>query len=155
VLLKKKALRFNAVTHQPNIQHNFRASGDFRTHRVYWDINGTNGSWVRFIEKGDIIELMVRTEYPGWVNIVKAAELEILYEHETEANKTIGLVTSPFEYIPLRSASNIRLISVHPGSFDDALSCTQLYTHSLKLSKRKTLLLLGKSISSNDDQFGI
>ena len=128
MILKKKALRFNAVTYQPEIQRNFRASGDFRTHRVSWDINGTNGSWVRSIEKGDIIGLVARAEYPAWVNIVKAVELEILYEHETEVNSLIGLVTSSFEYIPLRSASDIRLVLVHPGSFDDALNCTLIHS---------------------------
>ena len=91
---------------------------------------------MRSIEKGDIIALVARAEYPAWVNIVKAVELEILYEHETEVNSLIRLVTSSFEYIPLRSASDIRLILVHPGSFDDALNCTLIHSSlaSAKLS---------------------
>jgi hypothetical protein len=129
VLLRRKALRFNAVTHLLEIQRNVRASAEFRTHQVSLGTNGENGSWVRSIQKGDVIEFMVRAEYPAWVNITKSVEMEILYEPETEMIKAmIGHAPGRFEYLPLPSAHQIRLISIHPGSFDDALNCTLIHS---------------------------
>ena len=143
--LKRKALRFNAVSHQLEIQRNFRGSDVYRTHRVSWDTNGVNGSWVRSIKKGDVVEFLVRAEYPAWVNIVKSVEVEILYDPETEAsdtinNTTIRDATSCFEYAELHSAREIRLILIHPGSFDDPLNCTLIHANleSAELSGYET-----------------
>jgi hypothetical protein len=109
VLLKRKALRLNAVAHQLEVQRNVRGSKDFKMYQISWDTSGANGSWMRSIEKGDAIEFIVRAEYQAWVNIVKSAELEILYEPEMEENRTMIArhVTDFFEYIPLDSAREI------------------------------------------------
>jgi hypothetical protein len=125
VLLKRKAIRLNAVANRLETQRNVRGSKDFKTHQVSWDTNGVNGSWVRSIEKGGIIEFIVRAEYQAWVNIVKLVELEILYEPEMEDNRTTidRHVTGFFEYIPLHSAREIRLILVRPAGFEAISYC--------------------------------
>jgi len=81
--------------------------------------------------------LIVRAEYQAWVNIVKEVKLEIQYKSETQRdNRSIGLFNDSFAYDPLDEAeSQIRLILVHPGSFDDAMECTLIHT-SIQNAKR-------------------
>lgn len=137
MVLKRKALRFNIITQQLEVLHNVRGSANFKEHQVSWDGNGVNGSWVKSMSKGDIIECIVRAEYPAWVNIVKSVELEILYEPERDSHNTvISHVTNSLNYVLLNSARQIRLILVHPGAFDDALNCSLI--HSDLVSAKRT-----------------
>lgn len=62
------------------IQRNVHASSDFRVHVHTWnhdDADTDIAQCVHNIRSGDVIQVLAKAQFPGWVNHVKSVEVEI------------------------------------------------------------------------------
>jgi hypothetical protein len=63
------------------IQANVHASSTFLQHINIWDVedNAIEGlqEWLCLIEPGDAVEVYPMARYPGWINTVDYAEVEV------------------------------------------------------------------------------
>uniref|UniRef100_A0A8H7XQ38 Uncharacterized protein n=1 Tax=Psilocybe cubensis TaxID=181762 RepID=A0A8H7XQ38_PSICU len=80
-----------------DIQRNYRASPELRTHRVVWSakdepdltdhdrqfdpLTGAyrGAGFVQSLRPGDLIGIVMRAKYPAWANFVESASIEIIY----------------------------------------------------------------------------
>ncbi|KAK7419698.1 hypothetical protein QQZ08_010785, partial [Neonectria magnoliae] len=127
---------FDAAVHRPDgrsdlrtltIMHNRCANPEFFQQHCIWhsDPGTRGGSWVKGLRARDVIQLIPKAAYAGWVNIVHECQIKVEYEVE-DLPVDIGLVrlaSNATHYpTPLDSSSQqIRLLNVEPGLFDDPL----------------------------------
>lgn len=90
--------------------------------------------WLEALLPGDVIELVPKAIYPGWLNIVRQAEIKFEYiainpELEAlEASEDLIRNPNPLYEMPLDPLRRqTRVLAIQPGSFDDPLVCQMLY----------------------------
>lgn len=64
-----------------NISRNVRASRDFHTHRKCFS---DPEHLVSHVELGDMLQLFIRSAYPGWINTVKYAKIAAYFTLEID-----------------------------------------------------------------------
>jgi hypothetical protein len=96
--------------------------------------------WINAIQSGDAIQIIPAAQYPAWINFVQQAEIEIHYILAPQHAAIFGhpgpaVVSDATGHQLYRSldpeSDEVRLILLHPGSFEDPISCSITYT-SLK-----------------------
>ncbi|KPM42173.1 hypothetical protein AK830_g4379 [Neonectria ditissima] len=125
---------FDAAVHRPDgrsdlrtltIMHNRCANPElFPLHCVWHSDPGTRGgSWVKGLRARDVIQLIPKAAYAGWVNIVQEGQIKVEYEVEDFAGdmSLVRLASNATHYpTPLNSDSQeIRLLNIEPGLFND------------------------------------
>ncbi|KAK5657424.1 hypothetical protein OQA88_2996 [Cercophora sp. LCS_1] len=107
------------------INHNRVADSEFFVAMTRWDAESSAPrakSWLRSVQPGDVIQLIPRAQFPGWVNIVRGGSIELEYEVRTAANQQ-GALHIPNPGHVYRSLDNaaqqIRILAVNPGEYDD------------------------------------
>ncbi|KAH6976534.1 heterokaryon incompatibility protein-domain-containing protein [Ilyonectria sp. MPI-CAGE-AT-0026] len=107
------------------IMHNRCANPELFRLSCTWHSNpGTRGgSWVKGLMARDVIQVIPKAAYAGWVNIVQEGQIKIEYEveHSLSHLGTIQLASNAVHYPrPLDSASQeIRLLNIEPGVLED------------------------------------
>ncbi|KAK6086581.1 heterokaryon incompatibility protein [Seiridium cupressi] len=104
------------------------ANDQFQRRRTTWAVqpgSDVQTTWLRTLQPRDIIQIIPRALFQGWVNFVKEAEIEVLGRQRAE-------VFSPLEgpnlkphgiYESIKLATNdIRLLSIEPGSQEEPMS---------------------------------
>lgn len=126
--------RFQNDPHHVEVQVNRRGNPDFYLHHVRWDDDAASLPTSRFVQSlrpGDTVQLYALAHFPGWVNIVGAAEIRIRYGL-TEGIPQVpiphlmgpDLYSSTFYRTLDPAADEIRLLEVHPGPFDEPIYCS-------------------------------
>lgn len=94
--------------------------------------------WLKSLAPDDVVELYPRAVFPGWVNIVKEARIELEYARASDQQPGKGERDSPFKRNsrlysrPLNSELlEIRFLQIRPGMYHDPIICQFGYT-SLK-----------------------
>lgn len=129
------------------LQYNVHASGQFRKHEICWDADGEDTSireWINAIRGGDAIQIIPKAQYPAWMNFVQKAEIEV-HGSETPRDTAESEVPRPIVtpeaagshhracYRHLDEAAHeIRLVFLNPGSLDEPISCSLMYTSLLE-----------------------
>ncbi|KAI1123255.1 heterokaryon incompatibility protein-domain-containing protein [Nemania abortiva] len=76
--------------------------------------------WIRELRPGDVIQLIPKAMFLGWVNIVLDASIEVEYQSLTAIPKPVTRPTPTILYQQLRHRDRqIRVLVVKPGLFDD------------------------------------
>ena len=127
-------------SHRIVFQANIHADFTFRQHENVWNFDDNDPShqnWLGSIKGGDLVQIIPRAQYLAWLNYVKSAELEVFWENATiqgSRNLTPGNVpghplrNDDFPYQPLDELnSQIRLITLKPGSFSEPIACYMTY----------------------------
>ncbi|KAK3941750.1 putative heterokaryon incompatibility protein [Diplogelasinospora grovesii] len=127
------------------IQHNRVADPEFFEVTTRWDVHDTQSrtkAWLQTLRPGDIIQIIPRACYGGWVNIIQEASIKIEYQPDstdqsTQAAATLSKpVTNSFYHQLRQDDQQIRLLVVKPGVSDDAIQAS--FEHaSLALSPQK------------------
>jgi hypothetical protein len=63
-----------------HLQSNAHAVAEFKVHKNTWDARDMDverQEWLRFLQPGDVVQLIPRALYRAWVNHIKRAEIEI------------------------------------------------------------------------------
>lgn len=101
--------------------------------------------WLREIRGGDSIQIVPKAQYPGWVNYVNEAEIELQYvasPPDTFLPNAVGrpilssipeIETSIYRKLD-KDKKDIRLIILDPGLSEDPISCSLIYTSLLNPS---------------------
>lgn len=133
------------------ISTNLRATSSFNTYHASWDYCTSDARIahvVTSLQPGDVIQLFARAHFAGWVNFVKEARIEIFYEGvkslgtatlDKSSNDMVQhqdpLANMPFESTDFsnyrvldRNTQEIRLLVIHPGSFDDPITCSLVHS---------------------------
>jgi hypothetical protein len=89
--------------------------------------NDIHSTWLRTLKPGDVIQIIPRALYQGWVNVVREAEIEVLGRQRAE---TFSPTQEPsiqpheiYKFIGGLMKNEIRLLSIGPGSKEDPVSC--------------------------------
>ncbi|KAI2617581.1 HET-domain-containing protein [Hypomontagnella submonticulosa] len=129
---------------------NIRASSNPRKHVVDWVLKqesakevqhhviGSNddGNWLSNIQGGDTVQIIPMAEYPGWINFVVEARIEVWFEIIDHHDGPARVLTIPSSLRPLYgqldgSRKEIRLIIIEPSSDKESdvlqLSLTRTY----------------------------
>lgn len=86
--------------------------------------------WLKSLAPGDIIELYPRAVFPGWVNIIREARIELEYvklpsqhagktEHDSPFERNSHLYSRPL----VSELLEIRFLQIQPGMYDDPIIC--------------------------------
>ena len=93
-----------------------------------WGVNWK--PWLKALKPGDVIELVPWAMYPARLNIIRSAKIELEYDGEDARNSFGGEGTMQFELnAPLykrcldAETLEIRVLSIHPGDFNDPITC--------------------------------
>ncbi|KAJ8131001.1 hypothetical protein O1611_g2628 [Lasiodiplodia mahajangana] len=109
------------------VQYNVHASAIFKRHEITWSADSEDVSareWVQSIRGGDTVQIIPKAQWPGWVNFVREAEIEVHCGEFRAAD-----VSPPQCYRPLdKSAAEVRLLCLNPGTSNDQISCSLIHT---------------------------
>ncbi|PQE33433.1 heterokaryon incompatibility protein [Rutstroemia sp. NJR-2017a WRK4] len=103
---------------------NHRGVPQFHDHTARWDEStpGAKWKWIESLQPGDIVQLVPRATYQGWVNFIQTARITIAYEPTIE-RPLLRNTPSMGKYIyarPLNSSTKeIRLLDLQPGEAGD------------------------------------
>ena len=124
-------------------QYNIVASLEFRRHEIRWDFDKVDKnlqSWLNTLQAGDAIRIVPKAQYPGWVNFVQEAEIEL---HFIEGPPRDMMPVLPVSELVISEVSEleshvfrklnedlkeIRLVLLNPGSVEEPISCSLVYT---------------------------
>ncbi|KAK3900484.1 putative heterokaryon incompatibility protein [Staphylotrichum tortipilum] len=147
---------FEVAVHRPGgnmsdiwpigIQRNRAANPRFAKATTRWDIETSESrpaAWLRSLRPGDVIQIIPKAAFVGWVNIVSKASIKIEYQPAGEVHDITLRHTStaiPAEYYrPFEHAGEqIRLLIVKPGSYDDAIQASFAYTSLASPANQQT-----------------
>ncbi|KAI1282691.1 heterokaryon incompatibility protein-domain-containing protein [Xylaria sp. FL0933] len=117
----KRALHHNVVAN-PN------------SHRIQTIVhidNPEDREWLANFKGGDSIQLVPRAMYPGWVNFVEEAEIEILGRLKTGGPiplvRKIGTGSSSAYRKLQQEVDEIRILHLHPAARDAEIMCSLKY----------------------------
>ncbi|GAP84250.1 putative heterokaryon incompatibility protein [Rosellinia necatrix] len=78
-------------------------------------------AWLQALQPNDVIQLIPKAMFPGWVNIVLEASIEIEYQPRA-TQKPAPEPVAAIPYQPLtQEDQQIRVLVVKPGAFDDII----------------------------------
>jgi hypothetical protein len=95
---------------------------------------------VNSIRGGDAIQVFPKAQYPGWINFVQEAEIEVYFSKKPLDSLSLGvpkqvatLGTSPSNSKVLyrdfdEAADEFRLVYLNPGNFEEPISCSLAHT---------------------------
>ncbi len=71
--------------HRRTIYHNLHAHGDFREYKKVWGVDSPRDDewtlhgcrWIKGLKPGDVVTVFPVVEFPGWLNVVEYAKIEI------------------------------------------------------------------------------
>lgn len=110
---------------------NTAANWDWEDHTVLLDTGGTNAAFVDELKALDIIQLVPKARWTGWINFVEMMEIEVHYSTSKSpvkhADRRID-VAPPYKQLD-RARQSIRLLSVQPGVSADPLICEIITTY--------------------------
>jgi hypothetical protein len=97
------------------IFENRPANPEFFEHNRRWTVNDRirRRLWVEALKGGDVIQIIPKAAYFGWVS---------RDEHEPETISYHQFNTGHFTTAPNSEKREIRLLTVEPGGFDDSLN---------------------------------
>ena len=124
------------------LHYNIHASSQFRRHNICWEAESEDTAirkWVNGIRGGDTIQIIPKAQYAGWINFVQEAEIEVHY-HENplkalelevprqvvQQHETMFQDRTFYHHLD-EGAREIRLVLLHPGTFDQPISCSLAY----------------------------
>lgn len=119
------------------IQHNRVANPEFFEATTRWDSQHPelrSTIWLQSLRRGDVIQLVSKAVYPGWVNIVREATIKIEYlpaSVEDAANllQPQAPLIPASSYRPLQHMDReIRLLVVKPGRYDEPVHACFAHT---------------------------
>ncbi|KAK4098417.1 HET-domain-containing protein [Parathielavia hyrcaniae] len=119
------------------IQHNRVANPELFEATTRWDAQSPDLGytvWLRSLRPGDVIQLVSKAVYPGWVNIVQEATIKIEYLPVVDDAATVpqpppAHSIPPSYYRPLEHMDQeIRLLVVKPGRYDEAVHACFAHT---------------------------
>ncbi|PQE22890.1 heterokaryon incompatibility protein [Rutstroemia sp. NJR-2017a BBW] len=108
---------------------NRRGVPQFHDHTARWDEStpGAKLKWIESLQPGDVVQLVPRATYQGWVNFIQTARIIIGYEPTIE-RPLLRNTPSMGKYIyarPLNSSTKeIRLLDLQPGEAGDPVVCS-------------------------------
>ncbi|KAK3898022.1 putative heterokaryon incompatibility protein [Staphylotrichum tortipilum] len=110
------------------IHYNRAGDPEFAEATTLWDVRNPqprSAPWLRSLRPSDILQIIPRAAYPGWVNIVREATIEIEYQPAGETRNIRHQQSTPIPakyYQPLEySNQQIRLLVVKPGRQDEVI----------------------------------
>ncbi|KAK4164789.1 putative heterokaryon incompatibility protein [Cladorrhinum sp. PSN259] len=113
------------------IQHNRVAEAEFFEATTMWNIQQPelqSAAWLRSLRPRDVIQIIPKAVYPGWVNIIREASIRIEYQPFADTFRRSDApqpLTAPMQsnyYGPLRRDSQqIRVLIIKPGEFCDPI----------------------------------
>ena len=110
------------------IQHNRAGDENFSTATTLWEtqsISPRSKWWLGIIQPGDVIQLIPKAQFPGWVNIIRRGSIEIEYEvreEDVNLHRNLGLsasAESTGSIYKLLGYGNrqIRVLVIKPGTY--------------------------------------
>lgn len=121
------------------IQHNRAGNPEFFNATTRWDVNSQSRykTWLQMLRPGDIIQIIPKAVYAGWVNIVQEANIKIEYQ-SANGGQGVSVLSSLSRPIYTRyfqhlrsEQQQIRVLVVKPGAYDDTI---QAYFENESLS---------------------
>jgi hypothetical protein len=120
------------------IQHNRVATPEFFEATTRWDTQcpeSRSTVWLQSLRPGDVIQLVSKAVYPGWVNIVQEATIKIEYlpavveDAARLQQQPPAPLIPPSYYRPLEHLDQeIRLLVVKPGRSDEPVHACFAHT---------------------------
>src|SRR3569833_404843 len=104
-----------------------------------WDVHDPScrsqrGKWVAELQPGDVIQMVPKARYPGWINILQEASIKVEYEPtspgtESQSLQTLIRQNSNHYRQRLQDAprGTIRRLAVQPGAFQDPIRSRFVY----------------------------
>ncbi len=127
------------------IHRNRAGDPEFAEATTLWDGRNPQSRstpWLRSLRPGDILQIIPRAAYPGWVNIVREATIKIEYQPVGETPNIRHHQSTPIPakyYQPLEySNQQIRLLVVRPGRQDEAIRASFAYTSLARSPSQQT-----------------
>ncbi|KAK3358728.1 heterokaryon incompatibility protein-domain-containing protein [Lasiosphaeria hispida] len=121
------------------IQHNKAGEDEFFTATTHWNTQSTSPRakwWLGIVQPGDVIQLIPRAQFPGWVNIIRQGSIEIEYQVRVEdENLQQGWETSPGVASPGLiyrldyGNRQIRVLVVKPGTYESDIEAEFEYVN--------------------------
>ncbi|ATZ50325.1 hypothetical protein BCIN_05g06850 [Botrytis cinerea B05.10] len=108
---------------------NHRGVPRFHDHTARWDEStpGAKWKWIESLQPGDVVQLVPRATYQGWVNFIRTARITIGYQPITE-RPLLRNTPSMEKHIYARSLNSsekeIRLLDLQPGEAGDPVVCS-------------------------------
>ncbi|KAJ4298833.1 hypothetical protein N0V90_004075 [Kalmusia sp. IMI 367209] len=102
---------------------NRRGEPEFKDYSTVWQ----QSEWRDALQAKDIIQLIPRAYYPGWVNFVRQARIKIEYEAvkiEPSANSLQSFNDEFYSNALNKDTKEIRILKLHPGNLDDPVECS-------------------------------
>jgi len=117
------------------IQYNVHASLNFKTHVNTWDSEDGDAelrAWLAAIQVGDTIQIIPMAHYPGWINFVRSAKIQLWAAPVVEGPGFAMSLIEKNDYSahrPLRAdMREIRLVEIQPGSREESIHLKLWYT---------------------------
>ena len=117
------------------VQSNVHGSFVFKTHVNRWDSDdGDDGlrAWLAAIQAGDTIQIIPMAHYPGWINFVQSAKVQLWAAPVVEAPGFAMSLVEKNDYSahrPLREdLREIRLVEIQPGASEGPIHLKLRYT---------------------------
>ncbi|KAF4888094.1 Heterokaryon incompatibility protein 6, OR allele [Colletotrichum fructicola] len=115
-----------------DVQRNVHASRERKRHENVYDVRDDDDTrrWLSTIHGGDTIQLVMRAEFPAWVNYCYKAEIKLVgtaVDSDTIRPSFEASVTSksPNIYAALNQSSrDIRVLAISPASFNEPIHCS-------------------------------
>lgn len=82
-------------------------------------------NWLRALQPGDVVQFVPTATYRGWVNIIQSCTITIHYDSGGEVDHALPVPLAPDHYRSRleSSTSQIRIIVVEPGAYEDPMLC--------------------------------
>ena len=107
---------------------NHRGVPEFCDHSTTWN----DDEWRLALRPNDIIQLVPKAYYPGWINFVRRASIKIAYEPvdaEKEAGQPLQSFNSEFYVGRLEpEGKEIRVLELRPGGGEEEIRCEMRLT---------------------------
>lgn len=103
----------------------------FLEQTISWDLNSgpRQRTWVEGLQPGDVVQILPKAKYQGWVNRVKECRITVEYKLADDVQDvpvTSGTLSNADHYTQRLDSDNseIRLVVVEPGKPEDLVECS-------------------------------
>ena len=109
------------------LHENRVAEAEFFEATSRWDIQQQphlqTTAWLRSLQPEDVVQIIPRAVYQGWVNIIREASIRIEYRlGSPDLPQPIPPYSQPNYYLPLRyDHQQIRVLVINPGETEDTI----------------------------------
>jgi hypothetical protein len=111
------------------IQHNRVADPEFFEVTTRWDLDHSHSrrTWLQTLRPGDVIQIIPKANYLGWVNIIQEAGIKLEYQpvgagQSLHMEPSLSKPITAYRYQQLHyEDQQIRLLVVEPGTFEGVI----------------------------------